>query len=53
MAGKTGTAQGRDNLPEFDSSAFVAFDPVIPNGYTVGAYLEKARLSAAPARPRW
>ncbi len=51
LAGKTGTAQGRGNRSENDSSVFVAFnqDPAFP--YTIGAYLEKAgygKLAAAP-----
>jgi penicillin-binding protein 2 len=51
LAGKTGTAQGRDNLPEFDSSAFVAYDSGNLDGYTIGAYLEKGGFGGAGAAP--
>lgn len=50
IAGKTGTAQGRDNLPEFDSSVFAAFQ-LDPGGYTVSAYLERAGYGSRAAAP--
>lgn len=50
IAGKTGTAQGRDNLPELDSSVFAAFQHD-PGGFTVSAYLEKAGYGGAAAAP--
>ena len=51
IAGKTGTAQGRNNLPWNDSSAFAAYsiDPEQP--YTVVAYLEKSGYGATAAGP--
>jgi penicillin-binding protein 2 len=52
LAGKTGTAQGRDSLPEYDSSAFVAFDSDNElEGYTVGAYIEKGGFGGAGSAP--
>jgi penicillin-binding protein 2 len=52
LAGKTGTAQGRESLAENDSSAFVAFDSNnIERGYTVGAYIEKGGYGGAGAAP--
>ncbi len=53
IAGKTGTAQGKDSLSENDSSVFTAFQTPVgtPNGYTVNAYLEKAGYGAQAAAP--
>ena len=50
IAGKTGTAQGRDNDPRLDSSVFAAFQ-LDPAGYTVSAYLEKAGYGSRAAAP--
>jgi penicillin-binding protein 2 len=51
IAGKTGTAQGFNNLPWNDSSAFAAFslDPTQP--YTAVAYLEKSGYGSQAAAP--
>ncbi|MEP1124443.1 MAG: penicillin-binding transpeptidase domain-containing protein [Ilumatobacter sp.] len=51
VAGKTGTAQGAENYPWNDSSAFGAFsvDPERP--FTVSAYLEKAGYGSQAAGP--
>ncbi len=51
IAGKTGTAQGRNNFPWNDSSAFAAYsvDPERP--YTVSAFLEKSGYGATAAGP--
>jgi penicillin-binding protein 2 len=51
IAGKTGTAQGRNNYPWNDSSAFAAYsvDPERP--YTVSAYLEKSGYGSQAAGP--
>jgi penicillin-binding protein 2 len=51
VAGKTGTAQGRNNYPWNDSSAFVAYslDPGEP--YVMSAYLEKAGYGSQAAAP--
>ena len=51
IAGKTGTAQGFNNLPWNDSSAFGAFslDPTQP--YSAFAYLEKSGYGATAAAP--
>ena len=51
IAGKTGTAQGANNYPWNDSSAFAAFsvDPERP--YTASAYLEKAGYGSQGAAP--
>lgn len=58
LAGKTGTAQGANNYPWNDSSAFAAFavEPVDlgPNEtdpYVVSAYLEKAGYGSQAAAP--
>ncbi len=51
LSGKTGTAQGYKSLAENDSSVFVAFQHDNPQGYTVGAYLEKAGYGADAAAP--
>ena len=50
LAGKTGTAQGKNNLPENDSSVFVGFDVAL-DGYTIGSYLEKAGYGGAGSAP--
>ena len=56
FAGKTGTAQGAQNKPENDSSVFVGFqigengEPKL-DGYTIGAYLEKAGYGKRAAAP--
>ncbi len=50
LAGKTGTAQGRENLAENDSSVFAAFERDNPQGYTVAAYLEKGGYRRAGVR---
>ena len=51
-SGKTGTAQGKENLPENDSSVFAAFEHDRPlDGYTVSAYLEKAGYGKQAAAP--
>jgi len=51
IAGKTGTAQGSNNYPWNDSSAFAAFslDPNRP--FTVVSYLEKAGYGSVGAAP--
>jgi penicillin-binding protein 2 len=51
LAGKTGTAQGFENLPWNDSSAFGAFslNPEVP--YSAYAYLEKAGYGSQAAAP--
>lgn len=51
LAGKTGTAQGANNYPWFDSSAFAAFstDPARP--YVMSAYLEKSGYGSQAAAP--
>jgi penicillin-binding protein 2 len=50
-AGKTGTAQGKDNAPALDSSVFAAFQTDNPNGYTIASYLEKAGYGANGSAP--
>jgi penicillin-binding protein 2 len=51
VAGKTGTAQGRNSYPWNDSSAFAAFsiDPEQP--WTVVSYLEKSGFGSTGAAP--
>jgi penicillin-binding protein 2 len=51
VAGKTGTAQGFNNYPWNDSSAFAAFslDPTHP--YVTAAYLEKSGYGSQAAAP--
>jgi len=51
LAGKTGTAQGADSKPWYDSSVFAAFsrDPSQP--YTIVSYLEKAGYGAKASAP--
>ena len=58
VAGKTGTAQGANNYPWNDSSAFAAFaiDPASmaphpEHPYVVSAYLEKAGYGSQAAAP--
>ena len=51
VAGKTGTAQGRNNFPWNDSSAFTAYSLDDSNPYTVSAYLEKSGYGATAAGP--
>ena len=53
LAGKTGTAQGKDNAQENDSSVFVAYQTgeKAQQGYTIGAYLEKAGYGKRAAAP--
>ena len=51
LAGKTGTAQGKDNAPALDSSVFAAFQTDNPNGYTIASYLEKAGYGANGSAP--
>jgi len=51
IAGKTGTAQGFQNLPWNDSSAFGAFSIDTTQPYSAFAYLEKAGYGAVAAAP--
>jgi penicillin-binding protein 2 len=51
IAGKTGTAQGRNNVPWNDSSAFAAYSRDSSRPYTVSAYLEKAGYGSTAAGP--
>jgi Penicillin binding protein transpeptidase domain len=53
IAGKTGTAQGLNQAPENDSSVFVGFQTGEKGqqGYTIGAYLEKAGYGKRAAAP--
>jgi len=52
VAGKTGTAQGRNSYPWYDSSAFSAYSVQPEKGpYTVTAYLEKAGYGSTGAAP--
>jgi penicillin-binding protein 2 len=51
IAGKTGTAQGFNNLPWNDSSAFGAFSVDATQPYSAFAYLEKAGYGAVAAAP--
>jgi len=51
IAGKTGTAQGANNYPWNDSSAFAAFSVDDDNPYTVSAYLEKSGYGSQGAGP--
>ncbi|MFM2180729.1 MAG: penicillin-binding protein 2 [Actinomycetota bacterium] len=51
IAGKTGTAQGFNNLPWNDSSAFGAFSLDATQPYSAFAYLEKAGYGAVAAAP--
>ena len=51
IAGKTGTAQGFNNLPWNDSSAFGAFSVDATQPFSAFAYLEKAGYGAVAAAP--
>ena len=51
VAGKTGTAQGRNNYPWFDSSVFAAFSVEDEAPYVVSAYLEKSGYGSQAAAP--
>ncbi|NCZ91866.1 MAG: hypothetical protein EBY96_05465 [Actinobacteria bacterium] len=51
IAGKTGTAQGLNNLPWNDSSAFGAFSLSADHPYSAFAYLEKAGFGSQGAAP--
>jgi len=51
IAGKTGTAQGANNYPWNDSSAFAGYSLDDENPYTVSAYLEKAGYGSQAAGP--
>jgi penicillin-binding protein 2 len=51
LAGKTGTAQGANNFPWNDSSAFTAFSRDDNRPYVVTAYLEKAGYGSQAAAP--
>ena len=51
LAGKTGTAQGANNYPWNDSSAFTGFSTDDERPYVVTAYLEKAGYGSQAAAP--
>ncbi|MDJ0771273.1 MAG: penicillin-binding transpeptidase domain-containing protein [Ilumatobacter sp.] len=51
IAGKTGTAQGANNYPWNDSSAFTGFSVDDDHPYVVTAYLEKAGYGSQAAAP--
>ena len=51
IAGKTGTAQGLNNLPWNDSSVFGAFSLDATKPYTIFAYLEKSGYGSQAAAP--
>lgn len=51
LAGKTGTAQGANNLPWNDSSAFAAFSLDDSQPFTAVAYIEKAGFGSRAAAP--
>lgn len=51
IAGKTGTAQGFNNLPWNDSSAFGAFSLDANSPFSAFAYLEKSGYGATAAAP--
>jgi penicillin-binding protein 2 len=51
LAGKTGTAQGRNNYPWNDSSVFTGFSMDDDHPYVVTAYLEKAGYGSQAAAP--
>jgi penicillin-binding protein 2 len=51
LAGKTGTAQGRNNYPWNDSSAFAAFSLDDDRPYVMAAYLEKSGYGSQAAAP--
>jgi penicillin-binding protein 2 len=51
LAGKTGTAQGRNNYPWNDSSAFAAFSLDDDRPFVMAAYLEKSGYGSQAAAP--
>jgi penicillin-binding protein 2 len=51
LAGKTGTAQGANNYPWNDSSAFTGFSTDDDRPFVVTAYLEKAGYGSQAAAP--
>ncbi len=51
LAGKTGTAQGANNYPWNDSSAFTAFSTDDERPFVVTAYLEKSGYGSQAAAP--
>jgi penicillin-binding protein 2 len=51
LGGKTGTAQGANNYPWNDSSAFTGFSTDDERPYVVTAYLEKAGYGSQGAAP--
>ena len=51
LAGKTGTAQGADSKPWYDSSVFASFSRDASQPYTIVSYLEKAGYGAKAAAP--
>jgi len=51
IAGKTGTAQGSQSKPWFDSSVFASFSLDKTRPYTVVSYLEKAGYGAKASGP--
>lgn len=51
LAAKTGTAQGLNNYPWNDSSAFAAYSVDPENPYTATAYLEKSGYGSQAAGP--
>lgn len=51
LAGKTGTAQGANNLPWNDSSVFAAFSLDDSKPFTAVAYLEKSGFGSRAAAP--
>lgn len=51
LAGKTGTAQGAENYPWNDSSAFTGFSTDDDRPWVVTAYLEKAGYGSQAAAP--
>ena len=51
IAGKTGTAQGAENHPWNDSSAFAAYSLDSERPFTVSAYLEKSGYGSQGAAP--
>jgi len=51
LAGKTGTAQGADSKPWYDSSVFAAFSKDPSQPYTIVSYLEKAGYGAKASAP--
>ncbi len=51
LAGKTGTAQGANNYPWYDSSVFTGFSTDDKRPYVVTAYLEKSGYGSQAAAP--